>query len=87
MSFTFIRWKKACDAQGFDRNTLPHKSLFQPFSAYYALTGTMIMTFVGGYPVFLKGYVYDISLYLVLYRATSLRDLRVPSRFQESATD
>jgi amino acid transporter len=55
MAFTFIKWKQACDAQGFDRNLLPHKSFWQPFSAYYALTGCFIMTFVGGYTVFLPG--------------------------------
>lgn len=55
MSFTFIAWKKACDAQGLDRNSLPHKSFWQPFSAWYALVGCFIMTFVGGYTVFLPG--------------------------------
>ena len=55
MSYTFIKWKQACDVQGFDRNLLPHKSFWQPFSAYYALVGTFTMTFVGGYTVFLPG--------------------------------
>ncbi|PBP22082.1 putative general amino acid permease protein, partial [Diplocarpon rosae] len=55
MAFTFIKWKRACDAQGFDRNLLPHKSFWQPFSAWYALTGCTIMAFVGGYTVFLDG--------------------------------
>lgn len=55
MAFTFIKWKKACDAQGLDRNTLPHTSFWQPFSAWYALIGCFTMTFVGGYTVFLKG--------------------------------
>jgi yeast amino acid transporter len=55
MSFTFICWKKACDTQGLDRNSLPHTSFWQPFSAYYSLIGTFIMTFVGGYTVFLPG--------------------------------
>jgi amino acid transporter len=64
MAFTFIKWKQACDAQGFDRNLLPHKSFWQPFSAYYALTGCFIMTFVGGYTVFLPG---KLSNSTVLY--------------------
>jgi amino acid transporter len=55
MAYTFIHWKRACDVQGLDRNSLPHKSFWQPFSAYYALTGCFIMTFVGGYTVFLPG--------------------------------
>ncbi|ESZ91360.1 general amino acid permease AGP2 [Sclerotinia borealis F-4128] len=66
MAYTFICWKRACDAQGFDRNNLPHKSFWQPFSAYYALTGCFIMTFVGGYTVFLPG-AWDIPTFLFSY--------------------
>ncbi|RDW66407.1 putative carnitine transport protein [Coleophoma cylindrospora] len=66
MAYTFIHWKRACDAQGLDRDTLPHKSFWQPFSAYYALTGCFIMTFVGGYTVFLPGQ-WDIPTFLFSY--------------------
>ncbi|KAF7886492.1 uncharacterized protein EAF01_011170 [Botrytis porri] len=66
MAYTFICWKKACDAQGLDRNTLPHTSFWQPFSAYYALTGCFIMTFVGGYTVFLPG-EWDVPTFLFSY--------------------
>ncbi|TVY22917.1 General amino acid permease [Lachnellula hyalina] len=66
MAFTFICWKRACDAQGLDRNLLPHKSFWQPFSAYYALTGCFIMTFVGGYTVFLSGQ-WDVPTFLFSY--------------------
>ncbi|CZR60941.1 probable carnitine transport protein [Phialocephala subalpina] len=66
MAFTFIAWKRACDAQGLDRDTLPHKSFWQPFSAYYALTGCFIMTFVGGYTVFLPGQ-WDVPTFLFSY--------------------
>jgi yeast amino acid transporter len=55
MSYTFIAWKRACDAQGFDRNKLPYRSRWQPFSAWYGLIGCFVMTFVGGYTVFLPG--------------------------------
>lgn len=60
MAYTFIAWKKACDVQGLDRNLLPHKSFWQPFSAWYALVGCFIMTFVSGYTVFLKGELLDL---------------------------
>lgn len=30
MAFTYIRFKKGCDAQGLDRNTLPYKGSLQP---------------------------------------------------------
>ncbi|KAF7860880.1 hypothetical protein EAF04_008398 [Stromatinia cepivora] len=66
MAYTFICWKRACDAQGLNRDTLPHKSFWQPFSAYYALTGCFIMTFVSGYPVFLPG-SWDIPTFLFSY--------------------
>ncbi|KAF7895846.1 hypothetical protein EAF00_005861 [Botryotinia globosa] len=66
MAYTFICWKKACDAQGLDRNNLPHTSFWQPFSAYYALTGCFIMTFVGGYTVFLPG-AWDVPTFLFSY--------------------
>lgn len=55
MAFTFIKWKKACEVQGLDRNTLPFTSRLQPFQAWYALIATFIMTFLGGYEVFLPG--------------------------------
>ena len=45
---------------------LPYKSLWQPFTAYYALVGCFIMTFVGGYPVFLKG-AWDVPTFLFSY--------------------
>ncbi|KAH6678637.1 amino acid transporter-like protein [Halenospora varia] len=66
MAFTFICWKRACDAQGLDRTKLPHTSFWQPFSAYYALTGCFIMTFVGGYTVFLEGQ-WDVPTFLFSY--------------------
>ena len=75
MSYTYIRFRKACKAQQLSRDALPHKGFWQPyvllslcsanankltllrhrFTAYYALTGTFIMTFVSGYTVFLPG--------------------------------
>ncbi|PBP17253.1 hypothetical protein BUE80_DR011920 [Diplocarpon rosae] len=66
MAFTFIKWKKACDAQGLDRNLLPQKSFWQPFSAWYALVGCTIMAFVGGYTVFLDDY-WDVPDFLFSY--------------------
>ena len=66
MTFTFLKWKKACDVQGFDRNALPHTAFWQPYTAYYALVGTTIMTFVGGYTVFLPG-AWDVPNFLFSY--------------------
>jgi yeast amino acid transporter len=66
MTFTFLKWKKACDVQGFDRKALPHTSFWQPYTAYYALVGTTIMAFVGGYTVFLDGF-WDVPNFLFSY--------------------
>lgn len=56
MCFTYIRFYKALQAQGISRDSLPYKGpLPQPFAAWYGLVGCFIMTFVGGYTVFLPG--------------------------------
>jgi len=53
MCFTYTRFKKALEAQGMSRDDLPYKGFFQPYAAWFGFTGTFIMTFVGGYTVFL----------------------------------
>lgn len=56
MCFTYIRFYKALQAQGMSRDSLPYKGFLpQPFAAWYGLVGCFIMTFVGGYTVFLPG--------------------------------
>jgi amino acid transporter len=71
MCYTYICFKKAMDAQGFDRNTLPYKAFWMPFAAYYGLTGTFIMAFMGGYTVFLKGQ-WDVPSFLFSYAMIGL---------------
>lgn len=66
MTFTFLRFKAACHAQGLARDSLPYKGWGQPWVAWYALTGCLIMTFVGGYTVFLPGH-WDIPTFLFSY--------------------
>ncbi|MCJ1273697.1 hypothetical protein MMC21_001490 [Puttea exsequens] len=66
MTFTYTRFKRALAAQGIPRSSLPYKGRFQPFLAYYSLTGTFIMTFLGGYPVFLPG-KWSIPTFLFSY--------------------
>jgi len=63
MCFTYIRFYKACQVQGLDRNTLPYKGFLQPYAAWYGLVGCFVMTFVGGYTVFLKGN-WDVPTFL-----------------------
>lgn len=53
-------------AQGIPRESLPYKSWWQPYTAYVALVSTTVMTFVGGYTVFLRGN-WDIPTFLFSY--------------------
>ncbi|EKG19491.1 Amino acid/polyamine transporter I [Macrophomina phaseolina MS6] len=66
MCFTFLRFKKALEAQGISRDTLPYKGMAQPYAAYYGLAGTFVMTFVSGYTVFLPG-MWDVPSFLFSY--------------------
>lgn len=66
MAFTYLRFYKACQVQGLDRNTLPYRGILQPYAAYYALICTFVMTFVGGYAVFLKD-MWDVPTFLFSY--------------------
>ncbi|PYH77583.1 hypothetical protein BO82DRAFT_423363 [Aspergillus uvarum CBS 121591] len=53
MCATYLCFYRAFKAQGMSRDTLPYKSILQPYAAWYGLVGTFVMTFVGGYSVFL----------------------------------
>ncbi|XXG99668.1 hypothetical protein Hte_006009 [Hypoxylon texense] len=55
MCVTYICFHRALKAQGISRDSLPYKGFLQPYAAYYALLATFVMTFVGGYTVFLPG--------------------------------
>lgn len=65
-TFTYIRFKKALDAQGISRDSLPYKSRGQPYVAYIALVSTVTMAFVGGYEVFLPGN-WDVATFFFSY--------------------
>ncbi|KAF8891305.1 amino acid permease/ SLC12A domain-containing protein [Infundibulicybe gibba] len=66
ISYTYLRFYKALRAQGIPRTSLPLVTTFQPFCGYYAFLGTLVMAFVGGYPVFLSGR-WDIATFLFSY--------------------
>jgi yeast amino acid transporter len=55
MCTTYLAFKRACDAQGFSRASLPFTAPLQPYAAWYALVCTFVMAFVSGYEVFLPG--------------------------------
>ncbi|CEL02504.1 Putative General amino acid permease [Aspergillus calidoustus] len=66
ITFTYTRWRKARQAQGISRSSLPYKSYGQPYVAYTAMVATAVMTFVGGYEVFLPGN-WDVPTFLFSY--------------------
>jgi amino acid transporter len=55
LCFCYIRFHAAMKAQGLSRDSLPWKSPFQPFTAWWGFIGATIITFITGFPVFLKG--------------------------------
>ncbi|KAK4660977.1 General amino acid permease AGP2 [Podospora pseudocomata] len=63
MCVTYLRFYYGMKAQGFKRDDLPYKAMLQPYAAWYALIGTSVMTFVGGYTVFLPG-KWDVPTFL-----------------------
>ncbi|KAK8168740.1 amino acid permease/ SLC12A domain-containing protein [Phyllosticta citrichinensis] len=55
MCATYLCFRRALQKQGISRDSLPYKGWGQPYVAYYGFAGTFVMTFVGGYTVFLPG--------------------------------
>jgi amino acid transporter len=52
---TYLHFYHSLRLQGIDRNSLPYKGRFQPYTAWYAVIGTFIMSLVVGYTVFIDG--------------------------------
>lgn len=55
MCVTYLRFYAAMKAQGLSRDELPYKAILQLYAAWYGLVGCFVMTFLGGYSVFLPG--------------------------------
>ncbi|CDZ98336.1 general amino acid permease [Phaffia rhodozyma] len=71
MSVSHIRWFKAMAIQNIDRSTLPYRSMFQPYGAWYALVLSTIVMISNGYPVFLNG-GWDTASFIFSYAAPIL---------------
>ena len=54
ISVTYIRFHRGLKAQGIDRRTLPFQSSLQPFAAWYAAAGCLLIVVVGTYPLALE---------------------------------
>jgi amino acid transporter len=63
---TFLCWRRALKAQNISLDSLPYKSVLQPGAAYMGMICTIVMAFVGGYPVFLPG-EWDVPTFLFSY--------------------
>ncbi|KAI1044123.1 hypothetical protein LB505_010511 [Fusarium chuoi] len=55
LCFCYLRFYRAMEVQGVDRNTLPWKAPWQPYTAWFGGIGSIVITLVAGFPVFLKG--------------------------------
>ncbi|ODN72883.1 hypothetical protein L202_08306 [Cryptococcus amylolentus CBS 6039] len=55
LCFTYIRFYAALKSQGISRDSLPWKSMFQPYLAWYGLLMCTIIVLFSGFPVFMKG--------------------------------
>ncbi|KAK7417262.1 hypothetical protein QQX98_004696 [Neonectria punicea] len=51
----YIRFHRALKVQGVNRDSLPWKSPWQPYTAWFGFIGSTVITLVAGFPVFLKG--------------------------------
>lgn len=52
---TYRHFYSALLKQGIDRNSLPYKGRFQPYTSYFAMAGTLFQLLAGGYTLFLTG--------------------------------
>jgi amino acid transporter len=55
VAITYCHFYAALRKQGINRNALPYKGKFQPYTAYMAILGTTIMILVSGYYLFMDG--------------------------------
>lgn len=53
ITFTFTRWKKACEAQGLVRDELPYTAPFQPWASWVTFGCCFFLMLINGWQVFL----------------------------------
>lgn len=66
LCFAFIRFYRGCKVQGVSRDSFPWKGPFQPFTAWYGFIGSIIVTLVSGFSVFLNGN-WDVQDFIASY--------------------
>jgi amino acid transporter len=66
LCFCYIRFHAGLKAQGVSRESLPWKSPFQPFTAWYGFIGASTILFITVFHVFLKGN-WSVSTFVAAY--------------------
>ncbi|KAK0492668.1 general amino acid permease AGP2 [Armillaria luteobubalina] len=66
VTFTYLRFYYALQAQGIPRSSLPFRGPLQPFCGYYAFALTLIMPLILGYSVFMPGN-WDTTMFFFSY--------------------
>ncbi|KAF9496890.1 general amino acid permease AGP2 [Pleurotus eryngii] len=66
ISYTYIHFHRALKAQNIPRESLPKRSFWQPFCAWYAFIGTLTVALISGYEVFLPGR-WDVATFFFSY--------------------
>ncbi|KAL4884582.1 amino acid permease/ SLC12A domain-containing protein [Aspergillus karnatakaensis] len=75
ISFTWIRFNKALQAQGIDKKAfLPSVSKIQPFAGYWAFFWAFLFLWVQGYSVFVKGN-WKVSTFIFNYGIIALASI------------
>ncbi|KAK0465379.1 amino acid permease [Desarmillaria tabescens] len=75
---TYLRFYQGLKVQGYDRSKMPFAVRFQPFPAWYGMIASLVICFLSGWNVFLKGHwardtfvtnYFPLMLFPVLYIA------------------
>ncbi|KAL7416520.1 amino acid permease [Mrakia frigida] len=66
ISVTYLRFRGGMEVQGFDRSTLPYKSVFAYWGAWYAIVMIAIISFFSAWTVFLRD-SWDTATFITNY--------------------
>ncbi|GLA19331.1 hypothetical protein AnigIFM62618_007000 [Aspergillus niger] len=63
---TYLHFYAALRRQGISRDTLPYKGYLQPYAGWFALVGTIVMTLIIGFEIFIDGQ-WDVQTFFLDY--------------------
>lgn len=67
VAFTYRHFYEACLKQNIDRNTLPYKSRFQPYTSYIAFGGSIFGMLANGWTDFLTSSPFSVRNFFLSY--------------------